>query len=177
MADTALKEKKGIKVGIWVFTAVVYLLVISLHELPKPAIAPAFTKALPLVNATLNGMCFLLLITSLIMIKQKKVNLHMRLNTLAMILSVVFLLSYVLYHVTNGDTVYGGESKGLYYFVLFSHIALAGASLPGILFAYYRAWIGDIEKHRKIVKTIYPIWLYVALTGPIVYIMLSPYYA
>lgn len=169
-------ENKNIKIAIWLFTVVVYSLVVSLHYIPKPTNAPSFSKALPLLNACINGTCFLLLITSLIVIKQKKVALHMRLNTIAMILSVFFLLSYVLYHVTNGDTAYEGSQKALYYFVLLSHIILAGVSLPMILLAYYKAWTGNIQAHRKIVKLTYPIWLYVTLTGVFVYLFLQPYY-
>lgn len=172
----AVKENKSIVIGIWLFTIVVYALVISLHYLPSLETVPEFTKSLPLFHATLNGSCFLLLIMSLIAIKKKNILLHKRLNTLAMIFSVVFLLSYVLYHVTNDDTLYGGEYKALYYFILLTHILLAALSLPAILFAYYRALIGDIEKHRKIVRYTYPVWLYVALTGVLVYIFLKPYY-
>lgn len=171
------EENRKIKWGIWIFTIVVYTLVFSLHYLPKPDEAPAFTKGLPLLNACINGTCFLLLILSLVMVKRKNIALHMRLNTLAMILSVFFLLSYVLYHVTNGDTKYAGDHEGIYYLILLTHIGLAGLSLPAILIAYYKAWIGKIEAHRKIVKFTYPIWLYVTLTGVLVYLFLAPYYA
>lgn len=172
-----LKENKAIKIGIWVFTVVVFLLVSVMGRLPKPDVTPEFTKALPGLNAILNTSVFLTLIGSLIMIKRKNVNMHMRLNTFAMILSIFFLLSYVLYHLTNEEVKYLGEMKGLYYSILASHIVLSGLSLPFILFAYYRAFIGDIQKHKKIVKWAYPVWLYVAITGPVVYLMLSPYYS
>lgn len=173
------EEKKGIKVAIWVFTVVVFGLVTLMgwKDFPRPDSAPEFTKALPAVNAILNFTCFLTLIGSLVMIKKKNVMMHMRLNTFAMILSVFFLLSYVLYHVTNHETSYGGDMKGLYYFILASHIILSAASLPFILFSYYRGFIGDINGHKKVVKFAYPVWLYVAITGPIVYLMLSPYYS
>lgn len=171
------EEKKGIKIAIWIFTVVVFGLVVALDKIPKPEEAPAFTKALPAVNGIVNFTCFIVLITSFIMIKKKKVVMHMRLNTFAMILSVIFLLSYVLYHITNENTPYGGDYSGVYYFVLASHILTSAISLPFILFAYYRAFIGDIEKHKKVVKFAYPIWLYVALTGPMVYLFLSPYYS
>lgn len=172
------EDKKWIKPAIWIFTVVVFLLVTLMgwKGFPKPDTPPAFTKALPAVNAIINTSCFITLIASFIAIKRKNVNLHMRLNTFAMILSVFFLLSYVLYHITNAETPYGGESKMFYYSILASHIILSAVSLPFILFAYYRAFIGDIEKHKKIVKFAYPIWLYVAITGPAVYLMLSPYY-
>lgn len=187
------EDKKWIKPAIWIFTVVVFLLVTLMgwKGFPKPDNPPAFTKALPALNAIINTSCFITLIASLIAIKRKNVNLHMRLNTFAMILSVFFLLSYVLYHITNPATPYGaiemdsitgeeifvkGPNAGIYYTILASHIILSAVSLPFILFAYYRAFIGDIEKHKKIVKFAYPIWLYVAITGPAVYLMLSPYY-
>ncbi|MFT6745698.1 MAG: putative membrane protein [Glaciecola sp.] len=177
-SDKIGKGNKGVIIGIWIFTVVVYALVLYLHSpgVSKPEAAPEFTKSLPLFHAILNGTCFCLLIFSLVAIKNGKVAMHQRLNTVAMILSVVFLLSYVLYHMTNGDTIYGGAYAGLYYFILFSHIGLAGLSLPGILFAFYRGLIGDIAKHKKIVRSIYPIWLYVSLTGVLVYVFLKPYY-
>jgi len=138
--------------------------------------APAFSKLLPALNASINSICFLVLITSLIMIKKKNVIANMRLNTFAMILSVIFLLSYVLYHITNADTPYGGEYKVIYYSILITHILTSAISLPFILFAYYWAFVGDVVKHRKIVKWAYPVWLYVAITGPSIYVFLSPYY-
>jgi putative membrane protein len=171
-------ENKKIKIGIWIFTVVVYILVILMHELPKTMDAPAFTQGLPLVNAFINGTCFVLLILSLVMIKRKNIVMHQRLNTLAMILSVFFLLVYVLYHSTNNDTPYpeGASYRGTYYFILITHVLLAGLSLPAILFAYYKALMGNIAAHRKIVRYTYPVWLYVTSTGVIVYLFLSPYY-
>ena len=122
MANSALnttpefKEKKGVKIAIWSFTIVVFLLVTLMgsKDFPRPDKAPQFTKALPAVNAIINFSCFLTLVVSFIMIKKKKVVMHMRLNTFAMVLSVCFLLSYVLYHVTNHETSYGGEMIGIY---------------------------------------------------------------
>ncbi len=172
-----IQANKKIEYGIWAFTIVVFLLVVILHELPKGSNDIAFLKALPKVNAFINGTCFVLLISSLIAIKQKKISLHQKLNTTAMFLSVLFLLSYVANHTFNPDTKYGGEYSGIYKFILATHIILAAVSLPMILFAYYRAWTGNIEGHRKLVKTTYPIWLYVTLTGVLVYLFLAPYYS
>lgn len=180
MADKTIKkieDKKWIKPAIWVFTFVVFGLVIAMDSLPKPDVAPGFTKALPAVNAIINSCCFITLVVAVIAIKKKNVELHMRLNTFAMLLSIFFLLSYVLYHLTNENTPYGGDSAGAYYVILFSHIILSGVSLPFILFAYHAAFTGDIKRHKKIVKYAFPMWLYVAATGPIVYLMLSPYYS
>lgn len=176
MKTIKVKHDKLNVIGIWVFTVVVYGLVISLHYIPKIEDAPSFTGQLPLLHAILNGSCFLLLIGSLLAVKRKNILLHKRLNTLAMICSVLFLLSYVLYHATNNDTTYGGDYSGLYYFILATHIILAGLSLPAILLAYYRGLLGEVEKHRKLVRYTYPVWLYVALTGVLVYILLKPYY-
>lgn len=170
------KEDKKILWGIYGFTVIVYALVIILHELPSADTIPTFAYFLPKLNAFINGTCAVLLLSSLVAIKNKKVSLHQNLNTTAMVLSVVFLLSYVLYHYFVGDTSYQGEYKGLYYFVLISHVLLAGLSLPAILVAYYRGWIGDIQKHRKIVKITFPVWLYVTITGVLVYLFLAPFY-
>ncbi len=170
------KENKAIIYSIYAFTAVVFGLVIILHELPSPGNAPSFIGIFPMLNAFINGTCFLVLITSLIAIKNKKVKLHQYLNTSAMLLSVLFLLSYVFYHLFADETKYGGDFLGIYYFILVTHIILAGVSLPFILLAYYRGFIGDIAKHRKMVKFVYPIWLYVAFTGVLVFLFLAPYY-
>lgn len=173
----SLQNKKLIVNLIWVFTLVVYTLVIALHYLPSVENKPSFTSFQPLLNAILNASCFLLLIASLVAIKNKKVALHKALNTSAMFLSVVFLLNYVLYHYLAGDTSYQGDFKYLFYFILLSHILLAGLSLPMILIAYYRGLTGDLPGHRKMVKFTYPIWLYVTFTGVMVYVFLAPYYA
>lgn len=179
VSESKVKEKKWVKPVIWIFTIVVFLLVSAMgsKSFPRPDESPAFTKALPAVNAIINGTCSIILLLSLVAVKRKNINLHMRLNTFAMILSLLFLLSYVLYHVTNKETAYMGEYKLIYYLILASHIILSAISLPYILLAYYNAIVGNIEKHKKIVKFAYPVWLYVAITGPIVYLMLSPYYS
>lgn len=175
-AITVKQEDKRIVWGIYVFTAIVFALVVLLHELPKADSVPSFAYFLPKLNAFINGTCFLLLIVSLIAIKNKKVALHQKLNTTAMVLSVVFLLSYVLYHYFTEDTKYGGDYKGFYYFILATHIILAAVSLPFILLAYYRGFLGDIKKHRRLVKITYPMWVYVTFTGVMVYLFLAPYY-
>ncbi len=176
MSNNVVYLDKRIVYGIYAFTAVVYGLVILLHELPEAAFRPAFIDFLPALNAIINGTCFLLLIASLIAIKSRMIGLHQRLNTAAMILSVVFLLSYVTNHYFSGDTIYGGDLNALYYFVLISHILLAAISLPFILMAYYKAYAGDLNGHRKLVRFTYPMWVYVTFTGVLVYLFLAPYY-
>lgn len=175
--EARLEDKKLYRRIIWIFTIVVYLLVGVMHNPDFSKLdGPVFTSQLPLLHALLNGSCFVLLIASLLSIKKGNVDLHRKLNTAAMALSLVFLLSYVVYHLTNENAVYEGGYPVIYKFIVFSHISLAGLSLPGILFAYYRGLTNDLDKHRKIVKAIYPIWLYVALTGVLVYVLLKPYY-
>ena len=161
---------------IWVFTAIVFALVIVLHELPKMDGEPSWVAFLPKLNAYINGTVFILLIASLAAIKQKKISLHKKLNTTAMVLSVLFLLSYVLNHYFSGDTKYGGDMTGLYYFVLISHVLLAGISLPMILFSYYYGYLNLVHKHKNLVRFTYPIWVYVAFTGVLIYLFLAPYY-
>jgi putative membrane protein len=161
---------------IWIFSAVVALLVIILHELPSAETPPAFSKQLPLLNAMINGMCFLNLLAALGAIKRKDIKTHRKLVAFSMILSVGFLLSYVIYHYFNGNTSYGGEYKMLYTFIVLTHIVLAGVSLPFILLAYAKAYFQQIEAHKKMVRWVYPIWLYVTFTGVLVYLFLSPYY-
>lgn len=169
-------ENKSYNWVVWTITIVVYAIVIGLHKLPPIENPPVFVFKLPMLNAIINGTCFLLLIGSLIAVKNKNIELHKKLNTTAMVLSVIFILSYVVSNYFKGDTIYEGSYKGLYYFTLVSHILLSAASLPAILFAYLRGLQGNVESHRKIVKFTYPVWLYVTITGVLVYLFLAPYY-
>ena len=168
-------ESLAVKI-IYAFTVVVFGLVISLHYLPEASFIPSFVQYLTLINAIINGTCFLLLVGALVAVKQKNIELHKKLNTSAMVLSLVFLLSYVTNHYFSGNADYGGDMKGLYYFILITHIVLAAVSLPFILLAYMRGLTGSITKHKKLVRFTYPIWLYVTFTGVLVYLFLAPYY-
>lgn len=172
-----VKENKKVIWAIYLFSAIVFILVVSLHKIPKPDFRPTFTFYQPLLHACLNGSVFLLLIGSLLAVKNKNVELHKKMNSIAMLFSLVFLLSYVVYHFFSPETQYDGDYREFYLIILLSHIALAAISLPFILIAYYRGFIGNIEGHKKIVKTVYPVWLYVSFTGVLVYLFLSPYYA
>jgi putative membrane protein len=131
---------------------------------------------LPPVYATINGLTAVLLIVALIAVKNKKIALHQRLVQICLGLSLLFLLAYVAYHMTSTSTPYGGGFKPLYYIILFSHIGLSIVVIPFVLFAYLHAYAGNFEKHRKLAKIAFPIWLYVAVTGVVVYIMISPFY-
>ena len=171
-----IKVNKNVVWLIWIFTAIVYALVIILHELPKSDWQPSFVGYLAGLNATINGTCFALLLTSYFVIRKGNVALHKKLNTTAMILSLVFLLSYVVRNFFAADVSYGGSFEGLYLFVIVSHILLAGISLPFILLSYYHGFIDNRIRHRKLVKFVFPIWLYVTFTGVLVFLFLAPYY-
>ena len=131
---------------------------------------------LPPFYAGINGLTAVLLIGALVAIKRKNMNLHQRLIQTCLALSLLFLLCYVAYHMTSDSTPYGGDMKALYYFILISHIVLSVAVIPVVLFTYLFAWEGKFEKHKKWTRFAFPIWLYVAVTGVIVYLMISPYY-
>lgn len=133
---------------------------------------------LPPIYATINGFTAILLIIAFFAIKNKNIVLHENLMTTAIWTSVVFLVMYVLYHMTSDSTKFGGEGpiKYVYYFILITHILLSIIVIPFVLITYVRAITNNIEKHKKIAKITFPLWLYVAVTGVIVYIMISPYY-
>jgi putative membrane protein len=131
---------------------------------------------LPPFYAGINGVTAILLIGALVAIKRKNMNLHQRLIQTCLALSLLFLLCYVAYHMTSDSTTYKGEMKAVYYFVLISHILLSIAVIPVVLFTYLFAWEGKFDKHKKWTRFAFPIWLYVAVTGVIVYLMISPHY-
>ena len=166
--------------------------VLSLKILPRPAVVPSFTIFLPKLNAILNGTCSILLLTSLYFIKQGKITVHKRINVVAFILSALFLVSYIIFHYLSPETKYGdingdgvlsaserasaGSLRTLYFWILIPHIILAAVVLPLILLSFYRGLQMQVEKHKKLVRWAFPIWLYVTVTGVIVYLMISPYY-
>ncbi len=131
-----------------------------------------------LVNAVLNSAVSLLLVWALIAVKGKNYLLHKKLMLTAIALSVLFLVSYIAHHLLAGDTVYGGEGsiRYFYYFILITHIILAAIILPFILFTAYRSLTGEYDKHKKLARYTWPLWLYVSVTGVLVYLMISPYY-
>jgi putative membrane protein len=134
---------------------------------------------LPHLNAILNTATFSLLVLGFIAVRQKQVAYHRMFMMSAFILSAIFLLSYVVYHSNAVSTKFGGEGiiRYVYFFILITHIILAAVVVPFVLFTIYFAWSNKIEKHKKLVKWTYPIWTYVAATGVIVYLMISPYYS
>lgn len=134
---------------------------------------------LPPIYATINGFTALVLIAAVIAIKKGNKKLHQQLNTLAIVLSTLFLLMYIAYHMTSDSTKFGGEGtiKYIYYFILITHIILSIVIIPLVLTTLLRAKLKDFKRHKKIAKITFPLWLYVAITGVVVYLMISPYYA
>lgn len=134
---------------------------------------------LPPIYATINGMTAVILIAAVIAVRRGNREVHERLMKFAITLSVMFLAMYVAYHMTSYSTPYGGEGviRYVYFFILVTHILLSIAIIPLVLISYVRALAERFDKHRKIARIAYPIWLYVAITGVIVYLMISPYYA
>lgn len=176
-------------------TVVVILLVVLLnrHMIPGPEVAPAFTPYLPMLNAIINATCTVLLLTSLYFIKQGNIAVHKKLNILTFCLSALFLVSYVLFHyLMRNETVYGdvngdgqvlgdeitqyGTMRKIYLAILTPHIILAAGVLPLILLSFHRGLQMQVEKHKKLVRWAFPIWLFVTASGVVVYIMIKPFY-
>lgn len=134
---------------------------------------------LPPIYATINGVTAILLITAVLAIKKGNRKVHERLMKLAILCSVLFLVMYVAYHMTSDSTPFGGEGaiRYVYFFILITHIVLSIAIIPLVLITYVKALAQRFDKHKKIAKITFPLWLYVAITGVIVYLMISPYYA
>lgn len=175
-------------------TVLVCVIVVILNQklIPVPDTFPDFIYKLPMLNAFINGTCSVLLIVSLWAIKNRNIELHKKLNLTTFILSALFLISYVTAHYFIPDTVYGdinhdhlldeaernavSEIRPIYLIILLSHILLAVVVLPLVLLSFYYALKDDRIKHKKITRFSYPIWLYVTITGVVVYLMISPYY-
>lgn len=133
---------------------------------------------LPHIYASINGITAILLIAAIVCIKNGRQRAHELLMKTCMGLSALFLVLYVLYHMTSASTPFGGIGfiRNIYFFILITHILLSVSVIPLVLFTYLRAWRGDFRGHRKLAKIAFPIWLYVAVSGVVVYLMISPYY-
>ena len=160
---------------IWVVSIVVPLVVAILFKVQISGYDFSF---LPPIYAGINALTAILLVSALVAIKNKNRKLHESLIKVCIGLSLVFLVMYILYHMTSEPTRFGGEGalKYTYYFILISHILLSVMVIPFVLVTYTRASFGEFEQHKKIAKITFPLWLYVAVTGVIVYLMISPYY-
>jgi len=161
------------------FSVIVFCVVAALGKLPKQNLDLGFNVHLfATANAVINTIVSVLLVTAIILAKQKKYTAHRNTMYAAMVLSILFLVCYIAHHLlTGGGTKYGGDFKAFYYILLITHIFLAAIILPFILFTAYRGMTGEYAKHRKLAKYTWPLWLYVSITGPVVYLMISPYYS
>lgn len=175
MSSTDLREKQY-KRGITVLSILIPVVVAVLFRVRIPNVEPL--SFLPPIYATINGITAVLLIIAVVFIKKGNKKLHELFNTMAIICSILFLVMYVAYHMTSDPTEFGGVGtiKYIYYFILISHILLSVVVIPFVLFTYMRAKLGNFPGHKKIAKFTFPLWLYVAITGVIVYLMISPYY-
>lgn len=175
-ANEALAAR--LKVVAWVVSAVVLVLVGVMQRVRLPLPDGWSTAMLPPIHAGINAVAAVVLIAALIFIRRGQVARHRAAMLTAMGLSGLFLLSYVAYHLTNDPTPYpsGAPLRGLYLGLLLSHIVAAAVSFPFILFTFIAAWTHRFAAHRRLARWVYPLWLYVAVTGPICYWMLRPYY-
>lgn len=171
-----LTEEKKYNRWIVVLSIAIPLVVAVLFNVKIPNVEPL--TFLPPIYATINALTAVILLVALWAIKNKKIKLHENLMKFAIALSVAFLAMYVAYHMTSESTKFGGEGviRYVYFFILLSHIMLSIVVIPFVLITYVRAITNSIERHKKIAKITFPIWLYVAITGVIVYLMISPYY-
>ncbi len=186
------KDDKKARLLIYTVSFVVFAAVVFLSKY-KLEVDPGFdVHVFAKTNAIINSMVAVLLLAGLFTAKQKKYELHKKIMLTAISLSVLFLLSYIAHHLLAGDTKYGdvnhdgivsldektlaGNLRMVYYFILITHIPLAAIILPFILFTAYRALTGEYDKHKKLVRITWPVWFYVAVTGVVVYLMISPYY-
>lgn len=174
------QEELSKKLGIaaWILSAAVLILVMLMRG-PKIPIPDGWSFTfLPPIHALLNTLVAACLIGALVAVKQGKIALHKNFIMGAMGLSVLFLLCYVAYHFTTEETRFpkGAPMRGAYLILLITHIILAGVSLPFILFTFIAGWTNRFAAHRRLARWVFPVWLYVAITGPICYWMLKPYY-
>ena len=169
-------QEKKYKRIITVLSIAIPMAIAALFGVKIPNVEPL--SFLPPIYATINGLTAVLLIAAVVAIKKGNRSLHERLNKTAIVCSVLFLVMYVAYHMTSDSTPFGGEGtiRYVYFFILISHIALSIIVIPFVLITYMRAQLEQFPQHKKIAKITFPLWLYVAITGVIVYIMISPYY-
>lgn len=186
------KNDKKARLLIYLFSFVVFAAVVILGEITLEVELPFDKHIFATLNAFINTVVSCTLVYAFVAIKQKKYLLHKNLMMGAMLLSVLFLVSYIAHHLLAGEARFGdtnhdgiadqaeklaaGNIRYFYYFILFTHIPLAAIILPFILFTAYRSMIGEFDKHKKLARYTLPLWLYVSITGVIVYILISPYY-
>ena len=175
------EEEKKYKGIIWVLSVVIPLAVAALFgvNLRRMGYDVEPLSFLPPIYATINGLTAVCLFLAVLAVKRGNVKLHENLIKVCMVFSSLFLLMYVAYHMTSESTACGGEGiiRYVYFFILITHIVLSIVIIPFVLFTFVRGIAGAYERHKKLARITYPMWLYVAVTGVIVYLMISPYYA
>lgn len=174
--DTIRKMDKKYTVWIWILSIAIPLAVGVLFTIKIPGVPRL--GFLPPIYATINGLTAVILVVAVMQIQKGNRKTHERLMKTAIGLSVTFLVMYMAYHMTSDSTSYGGEGwmRYLYFFILLTHILLSIIVIPFVLITYVRAISGQFYKHRKIARITFPLWLYVAVSGVVVYLMISPYY-
>ena len=167
---------KKYRILIWILSLLIPVIVAILFNVKIPGVERM--GFLPPIYATINGFTSLILVIAVYQIKKGNRKTHERLMKTAILCSVLFLLMYILYHMTSEATPYGGEGylRYVYFIILISHILLSIFIIPLVLITYYRAVTKQFDKHRRIARITFPIWLYVAISGVIIYLMISPYY-
>ena len=170
--------EKPAKRWIWIFSGVVFLAVVVLNRVQVPTSGTWDVHVFAKANAVINSLVSVLLLAGLFTAKSGKWAMHRRVMITAMILSVLFLVSYILHHLFAGETTFGGQGtiKVVYYVILATHIILAATSLPFILLTAYRALSANYPAHRKLATRVWPVWFYVSVTGVVVYLLISPHY-
>lgn len=191
-APALQRNDRKAKILIWTVSIVVFIAVAFLAEVKLNIHLSFNPHVFATFNAVINSIVTVLLVAALLAVKANKFYLHKKIMLVAIFLSLLFLLSYICHHLLSGDTKYGdlnhdgivsadekslaGSLRYVYYFILITHIPLAGIILPFILFTAYRALTADYAKHMKLARITWPIWFYVAITGVAVYLMIRPYY-
>lgn len=186
------KNDRKASILIVLFSIIVFIAVSALGRITLKVNLGFDVHLFAMANAIINSIVAVLLLSGLVAVKMKRYFLHKRIMLTAMVFSILFLISYICHHLFAGEARFGdlnhdgvlsegekisaGSQRFVYYLILGTHIPLAGIVLPFILFAAYRALIGEFDKHKRLVRITWPVWFYVAVTGVIVYLMISPYY-
>ena len=175
--DAKVSDERKFNRIIAVVSIVIPVVVAILFGVKIPEVEPL--SFLPPIYASINGVTAVLLLVAVWAIKNGNQKLHQNLMTTNIVLSLLFLLMYIAYHMTSDSTVYGGAGviRYVYYFILITHIVLSIALIPLVLRTYAKAYLNEFDEHRALAKYTFPVWLYVAITGVVVYLMISPYYA
>lgn len=186
------KNDRKANILIWIFSAIVFLAVTILDRIELNVDLGFDPHIFARLSALVNSAVSILLLLALWMVKQKKIQAHKNTMLFTMVLSVLFLVFYIAHHLFTGETKFGdlnhdgvldsaeisaaGSLRYVYYFIISTHITLAGIVMPFVLFSAYRGLTAEYDKHKKLVRYTFPVWLYVAITGVVVYVMISPYY-